>query len=118
MLLTQIQSPPPGATVVGWIALCVGEATGVARVEATDVADFVAPVVIGANVFDGRRFAPWPDPASAVAFPRKLSVTMALTPAIAASSFMAFFTESSSSGAAAAVAPDCAGRLQSFGRSA
>jgi hypothetical protein len=32
MALMQIQSPPPGATVEGWIALCVGEATEVARV--------------------------------------------------------------------------------------
>jgi len=95
MLLTQIQSPPPGATVVGWIALCVGEATGVARVVAADVAVIVPPVVIGANVFGGRGIAPWPDPASAVAFPRKLSATMALTPAIAASNLTAFFTEGS-----------------------
>ena len=118
MLLTQIQSPPPGATVVGWIALCVGEATGVARVVAADVGVNVPPVVMGANVFGGSEFAPWPEPASAVPLPRKPRATAALTPTVAASSFAAFFTEGSSSGGAAEVAPHRGGRLQSFGRSA
>jgi hypothetical protein len=53
MALMQIQSPPPGATIEGWIALCVGEAAGVARVVAADVAVVVAPIVIGACVFGG-----------------------------------------------------------------
>jgi hypothetical protein len=67
MALMQIQSPPPGATVEGWIALCVGEATGVASLVAADVAVVVAPIVIGSCVFGGGGFTSWPDPASATA---------------------------------------------------
>jgi hypothetical protein len=89
MLLRHIQSPPPGATVEGWTALCVGEATEVARV-AADVTVSVAPTVIGTSVFGGRGCAPCPDPARAVPFPRKPSATRALAPAVVVNSFVDF----------------------------